>query len=113
MGRKVLYLDKTHERALTYFFSEIDGDSYTRRDYDEHKEMFLSEKMQLHHYHWGRGYHYISFPQVYIVIFNSDMDKAYIPMYRDRWNGGGSVEYQRQDGAWKMSGRGIRSSWIE
>lgn len=112
-GRKVLYLDKTYERALNYFFNETDGDSFTCWDFDEHKEMFLSEKMLLYHRHWGRGYHYISFPQVYIVIFNSAMDKAYIPMYRDQWNGGGSVEYQKQDGAWKMAGRGIRSSWIE
>jgi hypothetical protein len=111
MGRKVLYLDKTYDRALNYFFNETNGDSLTCRSYDEKKEMFLSEKMSLYHHHWGRGYHYISFPQVHIVIFNSDMDKAYIPNYRDRWYGGGSLECQRQNGTWKMGK--IEGGWRE
>jgi len=110
MGRKVLYLDKTHNRALNYFFNGTDGDSATCPDYNKSKEAFLAEKMLLHHYHWGRGYHYISFPQVHIVALNSDMDKAYI-MYRDRWNGGGSLECQRRDGTWKMGKR--HSVWRE
>jgi hypothetical protein len=110
MGRKVLYLDKTHNRALNYFFNETNGDSVTVRDYDRGKEAFLAEKILLHHYHWGRGYHYISFPQVYIVALNSDMDKAYI-VYRDRWNGGGSLECQRRDGTWEMGKR--HSVWRE
>jgi hypothetical protein len=111
MERKVLYLDKTHERVLNYFFNETNGDSSTCRIYDEHKEAFLADKMLLHHWHWGRDYHYISFPRIYTVIFNSNLDKAYIQC-RDHWYGGSSWEYQSQEGRWKVEG-GIRGVWRE
>jgi len=110
MGRKVIYLDKSHNRALNYFFNETDGDSDTCRDYDKNKEAFLTEKILLHHRHWQRGYHYVSFPQVYMVVLNSDLDKAYI-RYRDRWNEGGSLECQKRESTWKIGK--IDGMWIE
>jgi hypothetical protein len=111
-GRKVLYLDKTHERALNYFFNETNGDSSRCREHDKKKEMFLSEKLLLHHGHWGRYYHYITFPQVYTVALNSDLDKAYV-YFRDEWNGGGFGEYQRQGGTWRSADRWMKGRWQE
>jgi hypothetical protein len=114
--KQVLILTKKYEDILNeYLLNSIFGN---KKKFDEAdfrlvhtKRAFLLPGIEIATEHWGNGWHYITFPEVFNIQFNQSFSKAIIN-FRSAWNGGGDAKYEKQNGKW-IQKEYSPNTWIE
>ncbi len=114
--KQVLILTKKYEDILNeYLLGSVFG---SKKKFDETdfsmmhmKRAFLLPGIEIATEHWGNGWHYITFPEVFNIQFNQSFSKAIIN-FRSAWNGGGDAKYEKQNGKW-LQKEYRPNTWIE
>jgi hypothetical protein len=74
--------------------------------------MFLSDYVKIYSGH-DFGWHLHSFPQVYYILFDKNMEYAAIS-YRDSYATGGEIFLKKEGDTWIVfSPNGFKKRWIE
>jgi len=104
-GQRVLYADGKFEKVLDAFLFE--------RSLDEcmAKRNFIAPEIRLSPEHWGNGWHYVNFPDVFCFSFNESLTRSKIE-FRSSFNSGGVAEYEKRNGVWVCISRND-DEWIE
>lgn len=102
--KQVLVLTRKYEDILNEFLSKSDSGSKSKNDeadfpMEHMKRAFLMPAIEIATEHWGNGWHYITFPEVFSIQFNESFSNAIIN-FRSTWNSGGEAKYEKENGKW-------------
>jgi len=116
-GKFPLYLTSKYEKILTSFL----GNQYVSlgkggimnpahaKGKSNSKKIFLEKHIHIYYGHWGGYWQLLSYPQVYSITFDKDMNYALID-YRMIYEGGCAL-LKNEDGNWKIID--VHRTWIE
>jgi hypothetical protein len=103
--KKVVYCTRKYSLIFDAFFSCRFGSSKAASskmvwDLSMAKRCCLMPQVEFSTHHWEHSkWHYITFPEIFSINFNSSMDRAKVD-FRSSWNSGGSAIYQKENGRW-------------
>jgi hypothetical protein len=116
-GKKVLYLDERHLDAMLRFLTGRDEslvDAYWHEPNGywesrqsgvnkgpEERRVYLEKYLPVAPGHWEVGWHFVSFPQIDLLLIDSKLETVII-LYRGGFSGGGDALMQRVKGEWRV-----------
>ncbi len=114
---KVLYLSDNYAQALNEFLGTdhtplgtggiMNPAQPAEESYE--RQQFLNKVLLIVHGHWGGYWHLETHPEVYMIRFNEDLNKARI-FFRLIYEGG-EAEFSKKNGKWTMLSSQL--TWIE
>lgn len=90
-NKKIVFLFNNYLKALESLFEQGRG-GWSKR-------AFLLPKIRVEPGHWGGYYHYVTFPEVHVIVFNESLSEARIN-YRATWHTGYYTIYEKGDSGW-------------